>query len=563
MSLHTADTGTRRRFELKRRIGAGAFGEVFLAEQVGAGGFRRPVALKLLNESAARMKEAARRMRDEARILGRLQHRHLVDVLDLVQLGDRWAVVMAYVPGADLEQVLLMLEQTGGSFPATCAAEVGIAVAKALHAAWSAEDENGQRLEVVHRDIKPSNIRLTPDGEVKVLDFGVARVRMAEREAMTRKQGLMGTERYMAPERILMEGDGPAGDVYALAATVAELVLGEPIGRTPVREGKHEAFVANVAAMMRSRVEGSDEACEGFVALIVECLAGEPQARPSSRDFALRLDGILRGLEGPTLHAWSSEHVDRVPEALGTGSGEPVTGTLIEGSDLTSDGARTGETAAPGTFIAEDVGEERRGGVALLWPILGLAVALLAGSAALVLAASEGEVDPPAVVETPAASVAAEAVPDEAGRAEEVSSEAAAGSEEAEVAEPAPSAPAEEPEPEPEPVKKAAPKPSEPARSRAEPEAGTPEPEPEVAAPVAKGPRVSRAVVAVADVEGFTVSCGDRTARGTASTRITDFPAGACSVTAMRGGDKWTTSVEVDKPREVRCAVEGEALSCR
>ncbi|HMV66976.1 MAG TPA: protein kinase, partial [Myxococcota bacterium] len=97
---------SRRRFELRRLIGQGAFGEVYLAEQVSTGGFRRPVALKILNESAARMREAARRMRDEARILGRLQHRHIVEVLDLVQLGDRWAIVMAWVPGADLEQLI-------------------------------------------------------------------------------------------------------------------------------------------------------------------------------------------------------------------------------------------------------------------------------------------------------------------------------------------------------------------------------------------------------------------------------------------------------------------------
>ena len=213
-----------RRFHLKARIGAGAFGEVYLAEQESGAGFRRDVALKVLHADVARNPEAATRMRDEARILGRLSHRSIVKVLDLVQLGDRWAVVMDYVPGVDLEQVVSALEAQGSFVPAPAALEVGAAMCSALHAAYSADDSRGGTLAVVHRDIKPSNVRLTADGDVKVLDFGVARVEnMDSREAMTQGTGWIGTERYMAPERL-------EGKPYTVKSDVWSLGMGKSRG---------------------------------------------------------------------------------------------------------------------------------------------------------------------------------------------------------------------------------------------------------------------------------------------------------------------------------------------
>ncbi|MFN7147714.1 MAG: protein kinase, partial [Myxococcota bacterium] len=102
-----------RRFSLLRTLGEGSFGSVYLAEMEGAGGFRRRVALKLLNDSWGAGSDAARRLRDEARLLGRLEHRHIVRVDDLVQLNGRWALVMEYVSGADMERVFSWSEETG------------------------------------------------------------------------------------------------------------------------------------------------------------------------------------------------------------------------------------------------------------------------------------------------------------------------------------------------------------------------------------------------------------------------------------------------------------------
>ncbi len=208
------DTGNiGRRFKLIEQVGAGAFGVVYLAEQQSVtGGFRRNVALKVLH-THRRDTTTRRRIRDEARILGRVSHRNVVGVSDLVQFDDRWAVVMEYVPGADLRSLLDAMEQVREPMPIAAALEIGGAVAAALHAVYAATGGDGEQLRALHRDIKPSNIRLTPDGEVKVLDFGIAWMEHASREAETAQNSVVGTLADMAPERARGEDATPQSDV--------------------------------------------------------------------------------------------------------------------------------------------------------------------------------------------------------------------------------------------------------------------------------------------------------------------------------------------------------------
>ena len=577
----TEPDSSRRRFELRRLIGAGAFGEVYLAEQVSTGGFKRRVALKLLNESASRMREAARRMRDEARILGRLQHRHIVEVLDLVQLGDRWAIVMAWVPGADLEQVLGWLEAHGRPFPAPAACAIGAAAARALDAAWRAEDDGGRPLRVVHRDIKPSNIRVTRDAEIKVLDFGVARVEeLDSREAKTRKPGMLGTERYMAPERILLEGDGPEGDVYALAATVVELLIGRPIGRSPVRDEAHHALVNGVIDEAAGRLAGPDEVKQALLTGLRSALHPLPAPRPTAGDLAELFSQAARHLEGTSLEAFCAEVIPRAAEATDAApSSELKQRTLIEGST----GGRSEPPPPPpvprylGFVVA---------GLALAGLVLGLAAwRSLPGAPPTAAGVS------PAMAPAIEGGLSAGLAPPIEGGANRVASPIEGGANPVAMpdptldarsapigagADPSPAAPGAQPTAErPPTAPPAAPAPRTPAvepprQTAAKALPPTPEapaaptaPEPPPAEPAAPAARVSRILVVVDDVSAFSVRCGDRSAEGTASARVVDLPAGLCTIRASREGQSWSTSVEVSAPRELRCAVQGDKLSCR
>ncbi|HND34398.1 MAG TPA: serine/threonine-protein kinase, partial [Myxococcota bacterium] len=188
-----------------RKIGSGAFGEVFLAESVGE--LRRQVAIKVLNEEMAKDADIARRLRDEARILSSLNHRAIVRAEDLIRLNDRWCIVMEYVAGCDLAELPRPL-------PLEVVLEIGEEIASALHKASSSRG-------LVHRDIKPANVRITPDGDIKLLDFGVARAEVEQREAATQNLSF-GTKEYAAPEQFLGKAI-PASDIYALAVMLFEL----------------------------------------------------------------------------------------------------------------------------------------------------------------------------------------------------------------------------------------------------------------------------------------------------------------------------------------------------
>lgn len=304
-----------RSFRIVATLGQGGFGTVYQAELLGTGGFRKPVALKMLHEHAEKHEELLARLRDEARVVALLRHRAIVHVDGLIRLEGRWTVVMEYVDGVPLGAL--------GAVPAGVALEILQEVADALDSAHTATD-GGRPLNLVHRDIKPQNILLTCNGAVKLLDFGVARAEFEGREAQTNEISF-GSATYMAPERWERE-DTPAGDVYALGCVLAELVLGEPIGRCPLRPEKYSAWVDSVVARLPERIAG----------LARKLLAYEAGDRPTARQVLADCRSLRAGLADPWLRDWAGEAVARA-------RGEPPRTDAMTGVTL----AETRLDAAP------------------------------------------------------------------------------------------------------------------------------------------------------------------------------------------------------------------------
>jgi serine/threonine-protein kinase len=545
-----------RKFFVTERLGSGAYGSVYLAEQDSGAGFRRRVALKLLHQHHSEEKEAGKRMRDEARILGRLSHRNIVTVLDLVRLQDRWAVVMDYVQGIDLERLTRAMVDLNEPFPPGAALEIGAAIGDALHAAWIADDGQGRVLGVVHRDIKPSNVLLTSDGEVKVLDFGVARVNLESREGKTGFR--VGTERYMAPERIVGEEDTPQGDVYAAAATVAELLLLRPIGRTPVLPDRHEVFVNDTLTAVRGALGGMPEDVQDeVIGLLGRALHAEVAHRPVARDFSDDCSRLCRMVGGESLRQFTRRVVPQAELTLAT-EREPVEGVVFQeestGAPSSTLGASVG-LALPSPSSSATYAD--RGDNTLTPPDnrrLGVGALVGAGAAVIVLLAACVVVGAWFLNGTPT-----EPTPPTAA-ALTTEPAAAPAPAEAAPADPPPAPPPEvAPEPPPEPTRPDPLPPIAPPRPSA---AKAPPVAPEPAPPVAAGPTVSRAMVVVRDASSMQVTCGDRTAAGSTSARITDFPAGTCRVTAVMLDRTLTGTANIDKPREVYCTATDGALSC-
>ncbi|MEC8423262.1 MAG: serine/threonine-protein kinase [Myxococcota bacterium] len=301
---------------------AGTFAQVYLAEARSRGGIDRIVAVKLLKDQWSEHDEMMVRTRDEARLLARLHHRNILRVEAMTQLNGRPAIVMEFVDGLNLAQLLEQLTTHGRRFPPRAAYSVAADAASALHAAYSrAPVGQDAPLEVVHRDLKPSNIMLSIEGDVKVLDFGTARFASDARVART---GLMrfGSMKYMSPERRLGDRGDHSSDVYALGLVLLELLLGRDVAMLPLDSGEHEAALeAALAALPDLGLPNEDWSQSLRQTLRCMC-APEPENRLDAgqaldllRAFAdhaagAPLDGFARKTVGPLTRAVYGEGRD-------------------------------------------------------------------------------------------------------------------------------------------------------------------------------------------------------------------------------------------------------------
>ena len=298
-----------RRFHFIREIASGGFGSVFLTKVMHADGFSRLVAVKLLKSQWSDNEEVARRMRDEARLLGLLRHRNIVDVMDMTSIDGRAAVVMEYLEAVDLRTMVMELERTDERMPVKAALEVGAAVASALDAAYNRPPIPGEKpLRVIHRDIKPSNIMIDDTGLVKVLDFGVARSDLANRESHTQELQF-GSVDYMAPERLFFEPETPASDVYSLGASLFEILAREPFGKAQGRPEKHIAYVSDRLSFLRAGLSLTGAAGAELEKLLRLSLAFNHEDRPSSAEFFQRARALSRLMDDEDLGSWSERAV--------------------------------------------------------------------------------------------------------------------------------------------------------------------------------------------------------------------------------------------------------------
>jgi serine/threonine protein kinase len=202
------------RYQLFERIGSGGMALVFKAQDLRLG---RLVAVKILQDGLSGDEAFVRRFQQEAHAAANLAHPHIVTVHDVGLSHNRYYIVMEYVPGQTLKQVIRAQNQTGHPMSLDRALHLAIQVCQGVGYA--------HRAGFVHCDVKPQNILVTDDDRVKVTDFGIARA-ISEAHLEPEQEMVMGTPQYFSPEQARGEQATPASDVYSIGIILFELLGG-------------------------------------------------------------------------------------------------------------------------------------------------------------------------------------------------------------------------------------------------------------------------------------------------------------------------------------------------
>lgn len=264
--------GTRlAHYEITAPLGKGGMGEVFRARDTKLG---REVALKVLPEAFARDPQRMGRFAREAQVLAALNHPHIAAVYGLEEDGDRKALVMELVEGETLEARIAK-----GPVPLAETARIGLELARAIEAAHTKG--------IIHRDLKPANVMLTGDGEVKVLDFGLAKALEEERSPedlansptltspATAAGIILGTAAYMSPEQAAGSPADPRADIWSYGVVLTEMLSGR-------RQFGGETVSHTLASVLKDEPEWED--LEGrtprrILRLLRRCLQKDPKQR--------------------------------------------------------------------------------------------------------------------------------------------------------------------------------------------------------------------------------------------------------------------------------------------
>ncbi|HET7220356.1 MAG TPA: serine/threonine-protein kinase, partial [Vicinamibacterales bacterium] len=269
-------------YRIVERLGAGGMGVVYRAEDVR---LRRAVALKFLPIEATQDREARDRLVAEAQTASALDHPNICTIYEIDETPDgRMFLAMSYYEGETLKERIAR-----GPMAIDEAVDIAAQVARAVVAAHDAG--------VIHRDIKPANIMLTRRGEVKLLDFGIAK--LSGRTALTRTGTTVGTLAYMSPEQLVGQGGDALSDVWALGVVLHEMVAGS-LPFTAEHDVALIAAIAN-AAPTPLRVVRADVPPE-LEYIVRRALEKNRDARYQSvREFLHDIESLREHRAGPTV----------------------------------------------------------------------------------------------------------------------------------------------------------------------------------------------------------------------------------------------------------------------
>ncbi len=211
-------------YSLLERVATGGMAEVFRAKRKGVEGFEKVVAVKRILPHLSSNKDFVEMFIEEAKMVASLSHPNIVQIFDLGRVDETYYIAMEFVEGKDLRTILTRARNRNALPAVDLAALIAARVSAALEYAHRHRDSDGQELRIVHRDVSPQNILVSDEGEIKLVDFGIAKA--ATKASHTDSGSLRGKLLYMSPEQAWGKPLDKRSDLFALGAVFFEILTG-------------------------------------------------------------------------------------------------------------------------------------------------------------------------------------------------------------------------------------------------------------------------------------------------------------------------------------------------
>ncbi len=277
------------RYTLLLPVATGGMGEVFLAHLEGVEGFEKLCVIKKVLPHLAAEGDFARRFLDEGRTLVQLHHGAIAQVLDMGVEADAPFMALEFVDGKDLRRVLARAREQQAPLPLAFTLVVAVRMLDALAYAHRKRGDDDVELNLVHRDVSPQNVLVSYEGEVKVIDFGLAKSTLSE--ARTSPGTMLGKFRYMSPEQARRQPVDRRSDLYSMGLVLYELLSGD----SPFEGVSPGELMAKVVSpAFRPLVDAAPACPRALSQVVMKALAVDPAQRfQSAEELRGRLQSVL------------------------------------------------------------------------------------------------------------------------------------------------------------------------------------------------------------------------------------------------------------------------------
>ena len=279
----------QQRYRVLDRLASGGMAEVFLAESAGIEGFKKRVAIKRVLPHLSEKKRFIAMFLDEARLSANLTHSNVAQVFDIGVGDNAYFIVMEYVDGSDLKAVIEYIRKMKRPFPVEVAVYIAERICDGLAYAHEAKNPEGQPLRIVHRDVSPANVLLTKYGEIKIVDFGLAK---ATSQLEKSEPGIVkGKFGYLSPEVTQGLEVDVRTDVFAVG-----IILWEILAQRRLFQGENDLKTVMLVrdAVVPPLAPLNKDVPPELETIINRALAREPEKRyQSARELGRALNGFL------------------------------------------------------------------------------------------------------------------------------------------------------------------------------------------------------------------------------------------------------------------------------